>query len=65
MLHYELDELKGMTVEQAENTKKFENYTFRVLEKDGQSFSVTMDNKKNRINVVIKNDRIVEVVGIY
>jgi len=65
MLHYELDQLKGKTIDEAKKLKKFENYSFRVLEENGKALMVSTDMKKNRINVIINNKEIVNVVGIY
>lgn len=65
MLHYQLDDLKGKTLEEAKNTNTFKDYIFRVIEEDGNSYAITTDMKKNRINVVLNNAKIVDVVGIY
>lgn len=65
MLHYQLDDLKGKTLKEAKNTNTFKDYIFRVIEEDGNSYAITTDMKKNRINVVLNNAKIVDVVGIY
>ncbi len=48
-------------LEEAHRLCVFNNYTIRVIEKDGEDYMQTMDLKFNRINVRVKNNIIYDI----
>jgi len=53
-------ELIGMSEEAAEKCAVDAGYTWRVTERDGEMFAMTMDYYPTRINVVVENGLVTE-----
>jgi hypothetical protein len=62
---FEANVLVGKSLDAA--TAEAKNYacTVRPVEIDGEPQAVTMDVRGDRINVVVENDQVVEVKGVY
>ena len=53
--------LIGKTIEEAQNEYGF----IRVVSQDGKEFMLTMDNRPDRVNVIVVNGRITAIDGFY
>lgn len=54
------DTLIGMNIDEAEMLAASKGFITRIVERDGESFIVTMDYRTNRVNLTVKNDIITE-----
>jgi hypothetical protein len=52
----------GLTLKEAIDKAKLIDYTYRIVEENGQSYMVTADFKSNRVNLRLRNDY---VIGVY
>lgn len=52
------DSLIGLTVAEALEQIRQANLTWRVIERDGQKFTVSMEYNANRVQLVIKDNLI-------
>ena len=48
--------LLGMNVVEAEALAKSQGFMSRIVERDGESFMITMDYRTNRVNLIVEND---------
>lgn len=53
----------GKTLEEATQFAKSGGFEVRIVERDGNSFMLTMDYKNNRINFRVKGDIVTDVFG--
>jgi hypothetical protein len=53
----------GKSLTEATEYAKSGGFEVRIVEKDGQSFMMTMDYKNNRINFRVKGDIVTDVFG--
>lgn len=60
----ERGELHGRSVEEAHEIAARHGCVLRVVERDGEDLVVTMDYRGDRINVAVKQERVVRVKGI-
>lgn len=54
-------QLVGLSERAGELCAQINEWGYRVVQRDGEDFAVTMDYRPNRINVKIKDDEIIEV----
>ena len=54
-------EYKGKTLEEATKFAEDGGFVVRIVEKDGQSFMLTMDVKTNRLNFRVYNGIVTDV----
>ena len=54
-------EYKGKTLEEATKFAEAGGFVVRIVEKDGQSFMLTMDVKTNRLNFRVYNGIVTDV----
>lgn len=52
----------GLSLNDAEQKAEGIGYTTRVVEENGKSYMVTMDQKSNRLNLRLSNGKI---IGLY
>lgn len=52
--------LVGMNVDEAEKMAQNSGFIVRVIERDGESFMITMDYRTNRVDVKVTNDIITD-----
>lgn len=52
----------GLTLNEAHQKAKSIDYDTRIVEEDGISFMVTMDFRSNRVNLRLRNGK---VIGVY
>jgi hypothetical protein len=63
--HTELNRLlKGKPYKEAEE-EYINNVEFRIIEEDGKGKDVSFETKSTRVNVVVRNGIITEVLGMY
>ena len=63
--HTELNRLLiGRVFEEAEK-EYVKNVEFRIIEEDGKPMSVGFEQKSTRVNVIVRNGKITEVLGMY
>jgi len=56
-------EFTGRTLEKATEKAENDGFVTRVVEKDGQSFMLTMDYRQDRINFRVKNNIVTGAYG--
>ena len=56
------DQLVGMSEQAASSCAIANGWGFRVGERDGEQFAVTMDYRPNRVTVTVKSDKVTSVV---
>ncbi|NDA39028.1 MAG: hypothetical protein EBX86_02910 [Actinobacteria bacterium] len=54
-------QLVGLSERASELCAEINGWGYRVVQRDGEDFAVTMDYRSNRINVKIKDDEVIEV----
>ncbi|MEY3318832.1 MAG: hypothetical protein RL540_1204 [Actinomycetota bacterium] len=54
-------QLIGLSERASELCAEINDWGYRVVQRDGEDFAVTMDYRSNRINVKIKDDEVIEV----
>jgi hypothetical protein len=54
-------QLVGLSERAGELCATLNGWSYRVIQRDGEDFAVTMDYRSNRINVKVKSDKIFEV----
>jgi hypothetical protein len=59
------DDLIGKTLPEARGMLGLKQMTVRVVIEDGKDLLVTMDHRTNRVDVEIRDGRIVRVVGLH
>ena len=52
--------LIGMNITEAEQRAQTAGFTLRIVERDGESFAITMDYRTDRVNVKVTKDIITE-----
>lgn len=52
----------GLDLNDAINKAKSIDYIYRIVEKDGESFILTMDFLSNRVNLRLRDNK---VIGVY
>ena len=52
--------LIGMNITDAEQLAQSSGFTLRIVERDGESFAITMDYRTDRVDVKVTNDIITE-----
>ena len=52
--------LIGMNITEAEQRAHTAGFTLRIVERDGESFAITMDYRTDRVDVKVTNDIITE-----
>lgn len=63
--HSELDRLLVGRVFEDAKTEYVKNVEFRIIEEDGRGQNVGMEHKSTRVNVIVRNGIITEVLGMY
>lgn len=58
--NYEVEDIIGMTLEDAYVHAKKGGFDYRIVQKDGVSFIITCDYRLDRMNFVVENDIVVE-----
>lgn len=61
---FDIYSITGWTVQEAEAKLRDEGFRMRVIREDGQDFAVTMDLRKDRVNVEIDGGKIAKVHDI-
>ena len=56
-------EFIGKTVEEATSKAQNDGFVVRIVERDGDSFILTMDHKTDRINFRVRNNTIIGAYG--
>lgn len=51
---------KGLTLEEAQLKAETDGFSYRIVERDGEAFILTMDMKSNRINFRVSGDIVIE-----
>ena len=54
-------QLVGLSERASELCADINGWGYRVVQRDGEDFAVTLDYRSNRINVKIKDDAVIEV----
>ncbi len=62
---FDANTLIGLTVVDAERQAAKNDCTVRPVKVDGESLAVTMDLRKDRINVEVEDDKVTVVDGVY
>ena len=62
---YDARDLLGRNVPTAKDRAQEENCEVRVVKRDGKDRLITDDLRNNRINVVVRNDRVKRIRGVY
>ena len=52
--------LIGMNITEAEQRAQAAGFTLRIVERDGESYAITMDYRTDRVDVKVTNDIITE-----
>ena len=55
------DSLIGMNIGEAETLAASKGFITRVVERDGESFWITMDYRTNRVNLTVEKDMVTKV----
>ncbi len=55
------DTLIGMNVDEVETLAASKGFLTRIVERDGESFIVTMDYRTNRVNLTVEKDIVTQV----
>ncbi|MFA5024191.1 MAG: hypothetical protein WC523_04505 [Patescibacteria group bacterium] len=59
-----IKKFKDLNINDAEEFAKMSDLTIRITKKDGLRLIVTRDYRINRVNVEVKDDVIIKVMGI-
>lgn len=62
---FDANRLTGKRLDRARTIARSHDCTIRVIKRDGKARAITDDLRPNRINVVVEDDRVIRVDGVY
>lgn len=64
MTRGDLDALTGVDLDEAQRRARSDGLVVRVVERDGEGLVITMEFVERRVNVAVRGDQVVRIVGL-